>query len=98
MDIERQNELMKISLRFSRKEIQEFLLTSGQKEVLFSFNTNGITATELSSNFEISIQNASTKLSRLYEMGYLSRELIPDPTGGCMYHYEKTPQTKSYLR
>ena len=47
------------------------------------------TAREVSNMLNISIQNASAKLNRLYAAGYIDRHAMPAETGGIEYLYTK---------
>jgi DNA-binding MarR family transcriptional regulator len=44
-------------------------------------------AVEIAKRFNISIQNASTRLKRLFDKGYLVRVELSSPTGGVEYQY-----------
>lgn len=47
-----------------------------------------ITAAGLSSLMDISLQNASAKLSRLYRAGYIQRDMVAADSGGIEYVYK----------
>ena len=46
-----------------------------------------MTSRELSNYKGISVQSATQRLKRLWELGYLSREERIDDTGGIIYRY-----------
>ncbi len=48
---------------------------------------NVMTASELSEKLEVSIQNASSKLNRLFTSGYLERVQMAADSGGIEYVY-----------
>jgi len=47
----------------------------------------GIFSTDISEDFTISIQHASTLLTRLHTLGYLTRERTTAKSGGLEYLY-----------
>lgn len=47
-----------------------------------------ITAAGLSSLMDISIQNASARLSRLYRAGYIQRDMVSADSGGIEFVYK----------
>lgn len=56
----------------------------GQYEFVTSYFIKGL--------LDVSIQNASSKLKRLYEAGYLVRSTREADTGGIEYTYERVVQ------
>ena len=88
---------MKIDIRNfildNMTEIKRMMLSESQanliKGVIQREKFHGIkTSTfDLSIETGISIQNASTKLKNLYNLGWLNREEKKDPSGGYYYVY-----------
>ncbi len=63
-------------------------LASGAKEVLtYAYVQADITTQKLTKHFNISAPNASAKLKKLYEAGYLLSEQQDAATGGIEYVY-----------
>ena len=56
---------------------------------LISKLIDGISSNELSKLRTVTIENASTKLYRLYSKGYLTRKEIKSISGGIEYRYFK---------
>lgn len=54
---------------------------------LRSFERKGLTSNQLAYILNCSIQNASVKLAKLYDLGYCDRTPAPDGTGGIVYRY-----------
>lgn len=67
--------------------IREVLLTDDQVELLWSIN-DLITASELAERDCISVQNASSKLKRLANAGYLSLRTVNAKSGGIEHVYQ----------
>ena len=68
--------------------IRELLLTKNQVSLVRTVRLLGaITASILSDMEEISIQNASAKLKKLYNSGYLSRSEETAESGGIEFIY-----------
>ena len=89
MDID--NEIRKQVMKGNSGEIRDLLLNSSQIEILKEIGNKEITSCQLSTQINVSIQNANGKLERLRQSGYLRRSNIGDPTGGDMYVYECAP-------
>lgn len=53
-----------------------------------------MTASTLANQIDISIHNASAKLSRLYRAGYLQREMVAAESGGIEYVYKPVDQVR----
>jgi hypothetical protein len=54
-----------------------------------------ISTSETARHFSLSIQNASNKLKRLWEEGYLLRDEQAAPSGGCEFVYRRiAPESK----
>lgn len=49
--------------------------------------STGLRSAELAEALPCSVQNASNKLRRLYELGYLQRKEQSSPTGGAEFEY-----------
>lgn len=88
---------MKIDIRNfildNQDEIKKMILSKAQailiKAVRQRCMYHGIktSAPDVAIETGISIQNASTKLRKLYDMGWLLRDRKNDLTGGCYYAY-----------
>ena len=69
--------------------IRDLLIAQSQVELLKSIKWFGeITANRLAAEENISIQNASTKLSNLYRRGYLERSTDSAESGGLEHTYK----------
>lgn len=69
--------------------VKYLLLSSHAARLVKWIIKNGsITARELSDGAEISLQNASAQLSRLYSRGYLKRKEYLSQSGGIEYIYK----------
>lgn len=67
-------------------DIKKILMSDDQFRVFeWVSKNNEVYTSELASDFGISIQNASSKLSVLWEKGYLRREVVPALSGGTEY-------------
>ena len=56
------------------------------------------TASELASAWDISVQNASSKLNRFYRSGYLDREEVIADSGGIEFVYSVPEGLKASAR
>jgi len=69
-------------------EIRDLLLTEQQIELVCFINLRGkTTAAQISKIRNVSIQNASSKLSTLYKKGYLIRDAYSAESGGIEFGY-----------
>lgn len=67
----------------------KLLMLSAQSISIVNWvNSGERTSQELAAMKSISIQNASTKLSKLYSSGYIERAEAADPTGGVLFIYK----------
>ena len=72
--------------------IRRLLLNSHQIWLVqFIDKKSFCTAREVANMLDVSIQNASAKLNRLYAAGYITRKSIPAETGGIEYLYMAKP-------
>ena len=78
-------------LKGEGSDIRDLLLNKRQLELFHSIPATGMTASALSLKMNVSIQNASAKLKRLYVAGYVIRYDAGDATGGVEYVYERKP-------
>ncbi len=79
-------------LKRNSTKIRELLLNDQQIDLISKVNLSGtMTARQLANDLDLSIQNASSKLNRLYSSGYLSRKVDSAASGGieCVYQVEK---------
>lgn len=80
--------IRKAVLNGEGSEIRNLLLNRKQIFLLELIKENGMTSAFLSHIEEVSIQNASSKLNRLFTAGYLKRTIDSADTGGIEYLYE----------
>lgn len=74
----------------NRDFIKDNMLSSHELKIYNSLKRRQeITAPELCERDGISVQNATTKLKKIYAKGYFSRIDIGDPSGGSLYKYSK---------
>ena len=79
-------------------EIRKLLLTLQQIELVRMVSAaECITTSQLAEWKKISVQNASSKLNRLYDAGYLSKITVSAPSGGIEHIYRYLPYSKSNL-
>lgn len=72
--------------------IRGLLLNENQLSLIDCIATQGeITAHRLALMDDLTIQNASAKLNRLYRSGYISRQSRSAETGGIEFVYRSTP-------
>jgi|GEM_PF-1646072 len=70
------------------EEIRRLLLNSQQIWLVEIVGKKSFcTAREIANMLDVSIQNASAKLNRLYAAGYINRKAMPAETGGIEYLY-----------
>ena len=70
-------------------DIRSLLLNEDQIELVKKIGkASFITAAEISKDLNVSIQNASSKLNRLYRAGYLERLATSAKSGGIEYVYK----------
>ena len=75
-------------LQVNRRRVVQHLTLHPQQLAAFDAVFAGYNTTSLlRKHLGISTQHASLILSRLHKRGYLSRERVPDPTGGYMFEY-----------
>lgn len=64
-------------------------ITSAARELVeFVLSHKAVLASQVSKEFGISVQNASTRLKKLVEQGYFLRNEVPADSGGIEYRYE----------
>jgi len=69
-------------------EIRALLLTDNQLELAMKVDEGEVTtAAQLADKMDISIQNASSKLNRLYVAGYIDRFTRSSDSGGIEHVY-----------
>lgn len=75
---------------------KEKLLNCKQLELVkfIKSRQQGVTASEVAGNYNISLQNASLKVRVLYRKKYVVRARIIDGTGGFYYRYQIDPDFK----
>ncbi len=100
-----QHDLIKLTIRSMYlqfpEEMHVYRLTEDQQEIMTLIKereadpmTTGLTSYGLSTITACTVQNASTKLSLLYHMGYLVREDRGSNSGGVEYVYFLHPLLK----
>jgi len=68
--------------------IKDLLLTKSDIELIEHIkNKRGVSAADISEHKGVSMQNASTKLKRLFDQGYLIRRELNSISGGIEYIY-----------
>lgn len=80
--------------------IKGILLSERQRDIVaLSKTMRTITSIEVSEKFDISIQNSSTQLKRLFDCGYLDRIEHHHESGGIEYEYSyRLPDKKSHVK
>ncbi len=83
-------ELMKL-IKENRVVIKNLMLCDSRMKIVEWVGKNEpVESADLVSKNKCSTQNASTTLSALYKMGWLTREERLHPSGGLMYLYSAT--------
>lgn len=74
--------------------VKSLIVTQNQVKIirLISRRPEGVFSTLLVKKLNISIQSASSILSKIYRKGYLTREEKIHPTGGSQYLYNVRPE------
>jgi len=70
------HQLLRLSLTYRQFTIYSHVL------VLESLSTK-----DIADKFEITIQNASVQMKKMYDLGYLGRDEIPQESGGIEHSY-----------
>ena len=85
--IEKSKEIIRdMVLDGKSSEIRMLLLTETQIKIVRRISEYGeVTASKLSKEMGVSVQNASSKLTTLYYKGYLARDIETAKTGGIEY-------------
>lgn len=68
--------------------IKELMLSDRQIEIIKSAGL-GLTSIMIAGCYDITINNASSQLKKLYDKGYLSREEFISESGGIEYIYKR---------
>lgn len=70
------------------ESIRRLLLNDNQIWLVgFVRREKRLTASGLAGALSVSVQNASAKLNRLYQAGYIQRQMIASESGGIEYVY-----------
>ena len=70
------------------ERVKELLLTKNDIEIInYIKDKRGVTAVDIAKRQDISMQNASTKLKRLFDQGYLIRREMSSSSGGIEFVY-----------
>lgn len=70
------------------KMIKQLSLSNAQRKLYKKvFASGGITSSGIADRFDIAIQSASGRLRELYNKGYLTRQEIPQDSGGYEWFY-----------
>lgn len=86
-------ELIRVVMVNQLDGLKDLMLTKNDLVLLDHIEKKlGVTASQAAKFKNSSVVNASTKLKRLYDQGYLQRESITSPTGGFEFFYH----TKNY--
>jgi predicted transcriptional regulator len=85
------DELRKLLLTH-RNRVAGLKLSGREYDVFWlAVSRMGVTAPYLATRWDISVQNATTTLARMFQKGYLIRSNIGDPSGGIMFEYTPLP-------
>lgn len=86
------NEIRMAILHFEDDDIRKVLLNSHQVSQLHEiYDYSLFTSAKLAFTFDISVQNASSRLRRFHQAGYLTKDYASAETGGieCVYGIPK---------
>jgi len=84
--------IRRLVLSGNGSEIRNLLLTEQQRKLVYHIRKCGnVSTAEIAKKYNISSQNASSKLQKLYLKGYLKRDAITADTGGIEYIYKVNP-------
>ena len=76
------------SLAGLNSEVRKYLISDSARKVWkWVFDVRKATASEVSGEFDISIQHASGILNKLYKLQYLRRDENPQASGGYEWVY-----------
>jgi len=88
MDINEKT-LRKQILAGNGSDIRALLLTKQQRYLVYHIRKQGnVTTVEIAKHKGVSVQNASSKLQKLYLKGYLKRDALTADSGGIKYVYK----------
>lgn len=83
-----ENSIRRLVMAGKSELVRALLLTDSQVELVRAVELAGSMSTEtLAVKLNITSQNASAKLNRLYRAGYLHRKIVSAKSGGIEYIY-----------
>lgn len=81
-----------------RTRMKDLALTPGDDELMLCISFGKNTTSKISESTGISVQSVGARLSRLRQKGYLTREEVPQESGGYEYRYSNIYQVPNQLK
>ena len=76
-------------IKANLNEVKSLIISNEQAKIIEFLERGEATASEVAAVFCCSLHSASTRLKKLFDMGYINRSARVQDSGGIEYYYTK---------